>query len=98
MDSGLRASDVANLKINDFSYRLRKIKIYGKGNKERYVPFPRYTHDLLLKYYQSNEDKIIASGWYIFPKAHKDSSSNHINDETIKLFFSEINYVKFYIK
>ena len=88
--SGLRVSEVANLKTSDFSYRLRKIKIYGKGGKERYVPFPSYTHDLLLKYYKLNKDRIIASGGYIFPKAHRDSSSNHIHDETIKSFFYKI--------
>lgn len=88
--SGLRVSEVASLKICDFSYRLRKIKIYGKGGKERYVPFPSYTHDLLLKYYKLNKDKIIASSGYLFPKVHKDSSSNHIHDETIKSFFYKI--------
>lgn len=88
--SGLRVSEVATLKIGDFSHNLHKIKITGKGNKDRFVPFPDFTYNLLLEYYKKNHDKIIKSGGYLFPNVNKNSSLNHINDASVKDFFSKL--------
>lgn len=90
--SGLRVAEVASLKIGDFSYRLRKIKIHGKGGKDRFVPFPRYTYLLLLSYYKLNKNKIIDSGGFLFPRVRKDFPSNHISETTIKQFFCNLKH------
>ncbi|MCQ2771761.1 MAG: tyrosine recombinase [Bacilli bacterium] len=37
--SGLRASELVNLKVRDIDFRRRIVRIIGKGNKERLVPF-----------------------------------------------------------
>lgn len=44
--SGLRASEVVELKLNQIDEYRMLLKVFGKGKKERYVPF----HDLALEY------------------------------------------------
>jgi integrase/recombinase XerC len=38
MDSGLRLSELANLKFNDVKLKEGTIRVLGKGNRERIVP------------------------------------------------------------
>ncbi|WP_394166637.1 tyrosine-type recombinase/integrase [Photobacterium piscicola] len=40
-ESGLRRAEVIGLDINDIDLYLCKIRVMGKGNKERYVPFSK---------------------------------------------------------
>ena len=56
--SGLRINDVASLKISDILSKEHKIKVLGKGNKERHAPFPDCTLKLLRIYWLKNKDKI----------------------------------------
>ena len=88
--SGLRADEIANLKIVDFSHRLHKIKVIGKDNKERFVPFPELTYKLLLIYYEQNKDKIKEFDNYLFPSTRKDYNNIHISVQTIKNTFTNI--------
>ena len=48
--TGVRVSELVNIKINDIDFNDRKIKIMGKGSKERYVYFDPNTKDLLKTY------------------------------------------------
>ena len=88
--SGLRVDEIANLKIVDFSHRLHKIKVIGKGNKERFVPFPELTYKLLLIYYEQNKDKIKEFDNFLFPSVRKDYNNIHISVQTIKNTFTNI--------
>lgn len=40
--SGLRLSELQGLNLNSIHLRSRKVRVIGKGNKERVVPFGRY--------------------------------------------------------
>lgn len=45
--TGIRRSEVSSLKINDLDLERSVLRITGKGNKERLVPFARYLGELL---------------------------------------------------
>lgn len=47
---GLRVSEVCDLKVHDINLNERTIKVLGKGNKERIVPFHSMIQDLLIDY------------------------------------------------
>ncbi|WP_066639653.1 tyrosine-type recombinase/integrase [Desulfolucanica intricata] len=49
-DCGLRVSELINLKIIDIDIEKNIIKVFGKGHKERYVPFGRSVKRELVKY------------------------------------------------
>lgn len=48
--SGLRCSEVVNLKIEDISFPSRYMRIIGKGNKERIVPFSETARIAMINY------------------------------------------------
>lgn len=50
LDSGLRQSEICTLKHENVSFERAHIKVCGKGNKERYVPFGRISMQMLQKY------------------------------------------------
>ena len=43
LDTGVRVSELVNIKISDIDTNERNIKVYGKGSKERYVFFTKRT-------------------------------------------------------
>lgn len=45
--TGIRRSEASNLKIGDVDLQRSVLRISGKGNKERFVPFARYLGGLL---------------------------------------------------
>ena len=56
---GLRASELVNLKIQDVNFRNRIIRVFGKGRKERLVPFTEECRDALQKYIETDRKKLI---------------------------------------
>ena len=49
---GLRVSECTNLKLNQVNLNDGFVKILGKGNKERLIPIPNGTKDLMDKYFK----------------------------------------------
>ena len=45
--TGVRVSELVNIKINDIDFNERTIKIFGKGSKERIVVFGNNTKEVL---------------------------------------------------
>ncbi|MBQ8519161.1 MAG: tyrosine-type recombinase/integrase [Agathobacter sp.] len=52
LDSGLRRQEVASLQSADISWQRCTLKVNGKGNKERVVPFGRLSKHYMMKYRQ----------------------------------------------
>ena len=48
--SGLRASEVISLRLKDIDFDSKMLKVKGKGNKERLIPFNNHAKDALLRY------------------------------------------------
>ena len=55
--SGLRISELLNLKIRDISFDRGMINVIGKGNKERNVPIGEYALEYLIKYINDGRAK-----------------------------------------
>lgn len=58
-DTGVRVSELVNIKISDINFSDYSIKIKGKGNKERIVLFGTYLEDLLNEYISNSRKKIL---------------------------------------
>jgi site-specific recombinase XerD len=50
LDTGIRASELSNLKIKDFDWETRHVLIDGKGKKERLLKFSERTKNMLIRY------------------------------------------------
>ena len=86
--SGLRISEVASLKVSDILSKEHKIRVIGKGNKERYAPLPDFTLKLLRLYWIQNKDKITNN--YFFPGKYKATKDTYITSFGIKEAFEKI--------
>ena len=86
--SGLRISEVASLRVSDILSKEHKIRVIGKGNKERYAPLPDFTLKLLRLYWIQNKDKITNN--YFFPGKYKATKDTCITSFGIKEAFEKI--------
>ena len=48
--TGIRVSEIVNIKLSDINTSSKTIKILGKGNKERYVLYGQYLEEILNLY------------------------------------------------
>jgi len=48
--TGIRVSECCNIKLSDIDFFIETILVYGKGGKQRYVPFGSYAHDAIDQY------------------------------------------------
>lgn len=57
--TGIRVGELVNIQINDIDFSQNRIKILGKGNKERYVLFGKKCYDLINDYLDNSRSKLI---------------------------------------
>lgn len=65
--SGMRVSELLNLKLKQINIELGVIKVLGKGNKERNVPVGDFAKEYLLNYLYNGRSKFdIHKSQYVF--------------------------------
>lgn len=83
--SGLRASEIVSLKIENINATEHKLKILGKGNKERYTILPDITIKVLRLYCKYNH--ITEKTGFIFKGTR---GNNHLSHNYCTEFFDRI--------
>ena len=48
--SGIRLNELISIKLSDIDFSNNKIKVFGKGKKQRIVNFDNHTKDLMIQY------------------------------------------------
>lgn len=86
--SGLRVSELVNIKLQDLSIKQRIIRIIGKGNKERIVPFSNSALFALEEYFKKCRQELV-------DRNHIDKGSPYIfiNDKGNKLTSRGVEYI-----
>lgn len=82
---GLRVDEVARIKVEDINSKEHKLKVMGKGNKERFTILPDIVIKILRLYCK---EKNIKSG-YLFPGTN---NKEVMNSKTIINYFSVLKY------
>ena len=57
--TGIRVSELTNIKLNDINFSDKSIKVLGKGNKERIVYFGDYAKDVMMEYINYNRISLL---------------------------------------
>ena len=57
--SGIRVSELVNLKTNDFNMSNREIRVLGKGSKERITYYGDYAEEVLEKYLKEARPELL---------------------------------------
>lgn len=80
LSSGIRVSELINIKKSDINFDNNTIQIIGKGNKERTAYFSNYCKERLVAYLGTRTD----SSPYLFISYYKDKLSRREIDEIVK--------------
>jgi len=81
LDTGLRISELANIKMTDFDSMMTILKVKGKGQKERVVPISKFARKGLTKYLQHYRPHLYqGESLFLFPK----SDGNHISNNCVQ--------------
>ena len=84
--TGIRVSELVNIKMKDINRSDKKILIMGKGSKERYVLYGEVLDNLLDMYIENSRSKLNKNSDYLI--LNKDG--NQITDRGIRLIISKI--------
>src|SRR5258707_11767864 len=57
--SGLRISELANARLENFNFEERVVRVTGKGNKTRLVPVGRKACEALAAYLSAEQAKLV---------------------------------------
>lgn len=85
--TGIRVSELVNIKISDIDYSNNKIKITGKGNKQRIVMYGKRCHELLNKYLNIRNVFLKDNNDYLF----LGIKGKKINDRVIRNIINDIS-------
>lgn len=81
---GVRVSELVSIKLKDIEFFENRIKVLGKGNKERYVLFGKIAKEKLQLYIEEGRDSILNG---------KNTSYLFINNNGQKLTTSGVRYI-----
>ncbi len=86
--SGLRASELVALTYRQIDFRVRSIRVKGKGNKTRIVPFSKSAETAMKKYHASSRPALLAKS-----KADVKSDKFFLNDRGEGLTVRGLEYI-----
>ena len=87
LDTGLRASELANINLNQVNFEDGYITVMGKGAKERIVPIGRFVQRILLQYCKNVRTMLNNGNCDALFLSH---TGRPITVNTIKLAFSRL--------
>lgn len=81
--SGLRVSEVVKLKLEDFDYQRKLLRIkQGKGRKDRYTLLSEKTWEVVISYCKIERPEI-----WLFPGQNK---KKHLTERTVQKVFEQV--------
>lgn len=88
--TGIRCSEVVNLKISDIDFGQKIILVHGKGEKDRYVPFHDYAKKWLVSYLEEVRGELVVhqNHCYVFV----NNRGNHMTNRGIEDILNRIAY------
>lgn len=89
--SGLRLSELTSLKMENVNLSERMLRVLGKGNKERIVPFNRKTAEILQDYLTISNKEYKNRGDYIFLNFRGKKISERGVEKIVKEVFKKLN-------
>ena len=74
-ETGIRRSELANIKLPDVDFELQQVKITGKRNKQRMIPFAKRLNDMMTVYLDLRKEFVNAgNSWFYVRRNEKPLS------------------------
>ncbi len=83
--TGMRISELTNLKLTDIDFENRLLRVMGKGKKERIVPFNETARDALQRFNRESNLKFKITKEYVFI----NTRGNKITDRSVERILQE---------
>lgn len=88
--TGIRVSELVNIKVKDINLSMKEIRIFGKGSKERIVLFGDKCKNLIIDYLNNSRDKLLNDNteYLILSKTGKMINTREIRfiiDDAVKI-------------
>ena len=88
--TGVRVSELVNIKIEDIDFVNRIIRIIGKGNKERVVPFSKECEQTIRYYIKDDRKKFSSKSVQISTYLLLNSHGNKLTPRGVEYILDEI--------
>ena len=88
--TGMRISEVVNLRIEDINFHDNLVRIMGKGKKERIVPFNDYSKELILRYLERAREEFKIDIDFVFLNYRGKKISERSVERILKSVFKDI--------
>lgn len=86
--TGMRVSELVNIKDSDLDMHLPGVKVLGKGNKERFIPFGEFCKQSIEQYWADFTPKLHASHDYLIVNMKGDPITErgvrHVLNDIVK--------------
>lgn len=94
--SGLRVSELVDLKLQDIDFHQDIVRIFGKGSKERVIPIGDYAKEYLEKYINEYRNTMFKNGVneYVFLNNHGSKMTRQGFFKIIKKISNEVGIKK----
>lgn len=92
--TGIRCSELVNIKIKDINLDNRTVKIKGKGSKERLIPFNSKSLEKITKYIKVERALIFDPEEHLFLNLNNEQLSSRTIQRIIKMFRKFLNIEK----
>ncbi len=88
--TGLRISELTNLKDSDIQFGECLVRVLGKGKKERIVPFNPKARDLLLRYLQLTRKEFPHQQAYVFLNSRGGNITERSVERILQKVYNEL--------
>lgn len=94
--TGIRLSELINLKIGDIDFKRYQLKVIGKRNKERIIPFTKDINNLILNYItlKNNHFKNLITENYLFVNKNGGKTYPKLIYRVVNNYLSKITTLK----
>ena len=89
-ETGIRRSELANIKITDVDFESQLIKVTGKRNKQRLIPFAERLKDMMIMYLEKRNEMVGAENNWFFVRKNGKSLSPAVIYNIVRKSLSEI--------
>lgn len=89
--TGIRVSEVINLRLDQYYAEDQFIRVIGKGSKERLVPFGRYAKDKIEAYLQARRFNHVQPSPYLFLSNRQEPMTRQAIWKLIKKYAKKAN-------
>ncbi|MDV2580590.1 tyrosine recombinase XerC [Alkalibacillus haloalkaliphilus] len=88
--TGIRVSELVQIKLTDIDYTLSTILVHGKGNKERYVPFGAYAQTAVKEYIADGRKELISKSKEEVDQLFINFRGTPLTDEGVRYILNDM--------